>query len=106
IGAVIGLTAGFFGWEVSGIICGALLGILVLIVCIAERASIWGFLFMAPGGGVGLAVINWLFCWFPFRIDSSGTLVWATWALLPLLGLLGLMFTIAVWLRRPSRAQA
>lgn len=109
-GAVIGLTIGFFGWMVSGIICGALLGLIVLAFCIPsildKEVGIWLSLYTLPGGIVALALVNWLFCWFPFRIDSSGVLVWAIWAIMPLLALLGLAFTIANWIQRPSRSRA
>lgn len=111
IGAVIGLTVGFFSWEVSGIIWGALLGLFVLalgILSIAQKGAkterAWFSLFSFAGASIVLALVNWLLCWFPFHIDSSGTLVWAIWATMPLLGLLGVMFTIAVWVQRPSRA--
>ncbi len=107
-GAVIGLTVGFFGWEVSGLICGALFGLIVLAFSIPsildKEAGLWLTLYALPGGIVALALLNWLFCWYPLRIDSSGVLVWASWAIMPILALLGLMFTIAVWIQhRPAR---
>jgi hypothetical protein len=110
-GAVIGVTVGFFGWEVSGIICGALLSLIVVIADIYwiieefEDAE-WNLLWMIPGAAVVLALLNWLLCWFPFRMDSSGTLVWAIWTLMILLAMMGLVFTITVWFRRPSHTEA
>ena len=44
-GAIIGVTVGFWGWEVSGVVCGTILGLVALIAIIVLIAAVSQFPF-------------------------------------------------------------